>query len=168
MLYSWIACHVNEWAGYHSVTCLPQHFIWWCSWVPQQWRRDGISLPGRGDDVGFTLSVISLLTVLVIYTVSVCLFPFSICTPSSLFSSPWSVGMMDRCIHKGEGGNHSEVEDESEEGGSRIEREGERMGKWRGGWEDIKFTEGSAGLLHIRSYDVFLENRPWLQNDSSS
>lgn len=49
--------------------------------------------------------------------------------------------MMDRCIHKGEGGNHSEVEDESEEGGSRIERERERE------WEN---EEGDGRTLNLQ------------------
>lgn len=134
-------------------------FVWCCSWVPQQWRRDGICLPDEGNWRGVAADVTSLIclfTALVIYSVCLYFFYSQSAPPFSLLLSPWSIGIMDHCIHKGKGGEYSQVVEESQ--GSGEERIGsrERVAKWRGGWEDVRFRLGSAGLFHIKRYDVLL------------
>lgn len=99
MLYDWIACHVNEWAGYNSLTRRPTICLMLqLGSAAVETRRDGIYLPPDGNTgginaAGFTLLLISLFTTRE-YTVSV----FSYSPPSLL-----SIGMMDHYIHKGEG-----------------------------------------------------------------
>ena len=90
-----------------------------------------------------------------------CLFRFSSCQPPAL----WSTGMMDLLSDKGEGGPQRELwRVGGWRGACRIKRGKGKMK--RGGWEDIKFTVGSAGLYHIRKCDAlllyFLEHFQWL------